>query len=133
MWSTTSFTLVARDGKRCDRWNRLHPGEERQVPWVSRCFDGIEGPFIAATDYVAAFGEQIRPWVPGRYAVLGTDGYGRSDARESLRRFFEVDRHAIVIAALSALEADGKINASVVKKAITKAGIDPDRADPSTL
>ncbi len=133
VWSTTSFTLVARDGKRCDRWNRLHPGEERQVPWVSRCFDGIEGPFIAATDYVAAFGEQIRPWVPGRYAVLGTDGYGRSDARESLRRFFEVDRHAIVIAALSALEADGKINASVVKKAITKAGIDPDRADPSTL
>jgi pyruvate dehydrogenase E1 component len=133
VWSTPSFTLVARDGKRCERWNRLHPGEERQVPWIGRCFDGIEGPFIAATDYVAAFAEQIRPWVPGRYAVLGTDGYGRSDARENLRRFFEVDRHAILIAALSALEADGKIDASVVKDAISQAGIDPDRADPSTL
>ncbi|HJN77078.1 MAG TPA: pyruvate dehydrogenase (acetyl-transferring), homodimeric type [Myxococcota bacterium] len=133
VWSAPSFTLLAREGRSCDRWNRLHPGEDPKVPWITACFEGIEGPFVAATDYVAAFAEQIRPWVPGRYTVLGTDGYGRSDAREKLRSFFEVGRDAFVVAALSALEAEGRLDASVVRDAIARSGCDPDRADPSTL
>ncbi len=103
VWSATSFTELARDGNAAERHARLHPLEDAPVPYVARCLDAARGPVVAATDYQRAFAEQIRPWVPGRYEVLGTDGYGRSDYRVALRRFFEVDRFHVVVAALHAL------------------------------
>ena len=87
---------------------------------------GREGPYVAATDYMRSFADQIRPFVPGRYAVLGTDGFGRSDYRVKLRQFFEVDRHHVAVAALKALADDGKVEASVVQSAIERYGIDAD-------
>jgi pyruvate dehydrogenase E1 component len=101
VWSATSFTELARDGQAVDRHNRLHPGEEPRRSWVQDSLD--DRPTVAASDYVRAVGEQIRPWVPGSYEVLGTDGFGRSDYRVALRRFFEVDRHHVVVAALNGL------------------------------
>jgi pyruvate dehydrogenase E1 component len=101
VWSATSFTELARDGQAVDRHNRLHPGEEPRRSWVQDSLD--DRPTVAASDYVRGVGEQIRPWVPGSYEVLGTDGFGRSDYRVALRRFFEVDRHHVVVAALNGL------------------------------
>jgi pyruvate dehydrogenase E1 component len=100
---------------------------------VSRSFISREGPFIAATDYMQIVPDQIRPWVPGRYAVLGTDGYGRSDRRSALRDFFEVDQRHIVLAALKALCDEGSVDVETVAGAIEKMGIDPDKPDPVTL
>ena len=91
------------------------------------------GPFVAATDYIKTVADQIRQWVPGRYSVLGTDGYGRSDSRAALREFFEVDRKSIVVAALKALADDGGIDRRTVSQAIVELGIDPDRDDPVNL
>jgi pyruvate dehydrogenase E1 component len=101
VWSVTSFTELARDGNAAERHARLHPGEEGPQAYVSACLD--DRPTVAASDYIRAFAEQIRPWVPGPYTVLGTDGFGRSDYRVALRRFFEVDRHHVVVAALQRL------------------------------
>ena len=133
VWSVTSFTELRRAGLSADRFNRLHPDEEARVPWVARCLEGASGPVVAATDYMRTFADQIRAWVPGRYVTLGTDGFGRSDTREELRRFFEVDRHHVVVAALAALAADGAVPASKVEKAIRDYGIDPESADPWTV
>ncbi|MDQ3572969.1 MAG: pyruvate dehydrogenase (acetyl-transferring), homodimeric type [Actinomycetota bacterium] len=130
VWSVTSFTELRRDGLRCDRTARLHPGANAQVPFVTECL-GEGGPVIAATDYMKALPDGIRAWVPGRYEVLGTDGYGRSDYRKHLRRFFEVDRHHIVVAALEALAAEGEVEHAVVADAIKTYGIDPDAPDPA--
>ncbi len=101
VWSATSFTELRRDGLAADRWNMLHPGAEPRRSYVAKCLAGRSGPVIAATDYVKSFADQIRAFVPGRYRVLGTDGYGRSDYRRNLRRFFEVDRHYVALAALT--------------------------------
>ena len=133
VWSATSFTELRRDGLRCDRIARLNPGDEAATPWVAECLGGSNVPVVASTDYVKALADGVREWIPGRYEVLGTDGFGRSDYRRHLRRFFEVDRAHVVVAALSALAADGKVERSVVSDAIEKYDIDPDAADPSTV
>ncbi len=129
VWSVTSFTELRRDGLRQDRRARL--GQEAGEPWVARCLGGSDAPVVAATDYMKAVPDGIRAWVPGRYVVLGTDGFGRSDYRRHLRRFFEVDRHHVVVAALHALAADGRIDRSRVDEAIARYEIDPAAPDPS--
>ncbi len=133
IWSAPSFTELRRDGLATERWNRLHPTEPPRRSYVEECLTGRQGPVIAATDYVKAFADQIRPFVPGRYTVLGTDGYGRSDYRRKLRSFFEVDRHHVVVAALHSLAQDGAVPTSTVADAISRCGIDPDRPDPQRL
>jgi pyruvate dehydrogenase E1 component len=130
VWSVTSFTELRRDGLEVERWNRLHPLEEPRASYVATAFDGREGPFVAATDYMRTFADQIRHFVPGRYAVLGTDGFGRSDYRKKLRQFFEVDRHHVAVAALKALADEGAIEAKVVQDAIERYGIDADAEAP---
>jgi pyruvate dehydrogenase E1 component len=123
VFSATSFTELHRDGMEADRHNRLHPTGEPRTTWVGRQLD--ERPTVAATDYIRTWAEGIRPWVPGRYEVLGTDGFGRSDYRKALRRFFEVDRHHVVVAALYALG-----RAEDAAAAIEQYGIDPDAEVP---
>jgi pyruvate dehydrogenase E1 component len=130
VWSVTSFTELRRDGLSCDREVRLRGGERRR-PWVEECLGDSDAPVVASTDYVRAVPDGIRAWVPARYEVLGTDGFGRSDWRRSLRRFFEIDRHHVVLAALRALAAEGKVESSVVDEAIAKYEIDPEAADPA--
>jgi pyruvate dehydrogenase E1 component len=131
VWSATSFTELRRDGLAAERWNMLHPEAPPRRSFVAECLDGRPGPVVAATDYVRTYADQIRPFVPGRYQVLGTDGYGRSDYRRNLRRFFEVDRHYVAVAALSSLAADGAVPASAVADAIARYGVDPDKPDPA--
>ena len=108
----------------------LAPAEKPRKPWVSECLAGRAGPFIAATDYMKIVADQIRQWVPGRYVVLGTDGFGRSDSRAALRGFFEVDRRWIVVATLKALADDGKAEMATVTAAMAKFGIDPSKPNP---
>ncbi len=133
VWSVTSFSELRRDALAQERWNQRHPESEPRQSYVSSCFEGLEGPFIAATDYMKTVSDQIRQWVPGRYSVLGTDGFGRSDGRQALRGFFEVDRNTIVVTALKALADEGRVDAAAVSEAIERFGIDPDKADPVTV
>lgn len=132
VWSATSFTLLARDGVDVERWNRLHPNEPQRTPYVTELLQNQRGPVVAASDYVRLYAEQIRAYVPQPYTVLGTDGFGRSETRRELRAFFEVDAHSIVVAALSALAADGSVERAVVQQAIEQFGIDPDTPNPIT-
>jgi pyruvate dehydrogenase E1 component len=134
IWSCPSFTELRRDGFDAERWNRLHP--EAKAPrkaYVTECLEGREGPAIAATDYVRQFADQIRAFVPMRYSVLGTDGFGRSDTRANLRRFFEVDRYYIAHAAIAALAAEGTMNGKDVARAIREYKIDPEKANPVSV
>jgi Pyruvate dehydrogenase complex, dehydrogenase (E1) component len=131
VWSVTSFNELRREGLLTERWNLLHPAEAPRSPVVTRELSGRRGPVIAATDYLKAHADQIRAFVPGRYAVLGTDGFGRSDTRERLRHFFEVNRYYVAIAALKALMDDGEIPPATVAKAIEKYGIDPSKPPPA--
>jgi len=134
IWSVPSFTEVRRDGMSTERYNTLHPEEKKpRVPYLQECLKGREGPAIAATDYMRSFADQIRPWMDRTYRVLGTDGYGRSDTREKLRQFFEVDRYHVVVAALKALADDGAVPVAKVSEAIRKYGVDPERPDPWTV
>ncbi len=133
VWSATSFNELRRDGLATDRWNRLHPTAERKKSFVEEQFESSDAPVIAATDYMKTYADQIRNWISGRYRVLGTDGFGRSDTREQLRAFFEVDRRHVVVAVLSALAEDGKVKAETVRGAIKKLEIDPETADPTTV
>jgi pyruvate dehydrogenase E1 component len=133
VWSVPSFSELSRDGNSVDRWNRLHPGEAARTTYVGELLAGRKGPFIASTDWVRAVSEQIRGWVPGRYVTLGTDGFGRSDTRATLRSFFEIDRHHVVVAALKALADEGSIDADKVGEAIEKYGIDTGSPDPWTV
>ncbi|HEY2864828.1 MAG TPA: pyruvate dehydrogenase (acetyl-transferring), homodimeric type [Casimicrobiaceae bacterium] len=133
LWGCPSFTELARDGHAASRWNMLHPTEKPRVPHVTARLAETLGPVIAATDYVRAFAGQIREFVPRRYVVLGTDGFGRSDTREKLRRFFEVDRHYITVAALKALADEGTLPVAKVAEAIGKYGIDAAKAAPWTV
>jgi pyruvate dehydrogenase E1 component len=131
IWSCPSFTELRRDGFDAERWNRLHPeAKTPRIAHVTQLLEGRSGPAIAATDYVRAYADQIRAFVPMRYSVLGTDGFGRSDTRQNLRRFFEVDRHYIAHAAIAALAQDGKMNAKDVARAIKAFRIDPEKANP---
>src|SRR3954471_24829939 len=131
IWSCPSFTELRREGLDVERWNMLHPDQPRRESYVEQCLGGREGPVVAATDYMKAFADGIRPFVPGRYKVLGTDGFGRSDYRRKLREFFEVDRRFVALAALQALAEDGKIEASVPADAIRKFGINPEKLNPT--
>ena len=133
LWSCPSFTELARDGYAVARWNTLHPAEPPRRSHVQACLDGTRGPVIAATDYMRLFAEQIRAQVPRRYVVLGTDGFGRSDTRAKLRRFFEVDAQHVAVAALKALADDGAIPAAKVAEAIAKYGLDPEKPAPWTV
>ena len=135
VWSATSFTELRRDGLAAERWNLLHPEETPRVPYITGCLAKRKGPVVAASDYVKAFPDQIRAFIPsGRaYRVLGTDGFGRSDSRAKLRRFFEVCRHFVVVSALHALADQGEAKPALVAKAIAKYGIDSEKPDPSTV
>ena len=131
IWSATSFTELQRDGIDVARYNRLNPEAEPRTSWVSQCMEGQQGPVVAATDYVRTFAEQIRPYLPEcNYTVLGTDGFGRSDTRENLRRFFEVDRKSIVYAALHALCEQGSVTVHELVKARDSLGLDPSKPNP---
>jgi pyruvate dehydrogenase E1 component len=133
IWSVTSFNELRREALDVTRWNMLHPSEPARLSYVANCLKDCTGPVVAATDYMKIFADQIREFVPGRYKVLGTDGFGRSDTREKLRQFFEVDRHYVAIATLQALAEDGKISTEIVTQAIRKFGIDPDKPNPVTV
>jgi len=133
LWSAPSFNELRRDGLAAERWNRLHPEAPPRTSYVERCLAGTEGPVVAATDYMQSFADQIRIWVPRRYVVLGTDGYGRSDSRAALRHFFEVDRFHVAVAALKALADEGALEQKVVSEAIRKYQIDPDSPDPVSI
>ena len=133
IWAATSFNELAREGQSVERWNMLHPQETAKISYVTQCFADREGPVIAATDYMKNYADQIRAYVPKTYRVLGTDGFGRSDSRQKLRHFFEVDRYFITIAALQSLLKEGKVDAEVVSSALTKFGIDPNKSNPVTV
>ncbi|MFC4520978.1 pyruvate dehydrogenase (acetyl-transferring), homodimeric type [Cupriavidus pinatubonensis] len=130
LWGCPSFTELAREGNAAARWNLLHPDETPRQSHVEHCLTDTRGPVIASTDYVRMLAEQIRPFVPRAYTVLGTDGYGRSDTREKLRDFFEVDRRWIVLSALKALVEEGSVERGVLRQAIYKYGIDPEKRNP---
>ena len=123
----------ANYGEAGDRWNLLNPGEPPRVSYVSELLEGQAGPVVAATDYMKAYADQIREFVPQRYRTLGTDGFGRSDSREQLREFFEVNSNYICLAALTALVDDGEIDRATLNDAVPKLNIDPDKPNPVTV
>jgi pyruvate dehydrogenase E1 component len=133
IWSLTSINELTRDGQRAERWSRLHPDQPAKKAYVTEQLEGQDGPFIVSTDYMKIFSEQLRPYIPGRYYVLGADGFGRSDTRSKLRHFFEVNRYFVTVTALKALADEGKVPVSEVTDAIKKYGIDPDKADPMSV
>jgi pyruvate dehydrogenase E1 component len=133
VWSVTSFTELRREGLDAERWNMLNPEKKQKQSYVAECLNGAEGPVISSTDYMKSFADQIRNFIPQRFVSLGTDGYGRSDSREALRSFFEVDRYYVVLAALKALADDGKLPASKAAEAIKKYNIDISRPNPTTV
>jgi len=130
VWSVTSYTQLRREAADCSRWNMLHPTAPPRKSYLENILDGVQGPFIAASDYVRALPEQLQQWIPGDYFVLGTDGMGRSETRDALRRHFEVDAESIVIATLSRLMKAGLFTAEDVAKAIEDLGYDPDKVNP---
>ena len=130
VWSVTSYKELYQDSVECERWNLLNPSEPQRTPYVAELLASRVGPFVAASDYVRNVPEQIRQWVPGRFVVLGTDGYGRSDAREALRHHFEVDRRFIVLATLRALADEGVVPRSLLAEAISTLGIDVNKPNP---
>src|ERR1700758_176730 len=130
VWSVTSYKALYTDGIEAERWNRLHPGSKPRVPYVTQTLGDAPGALVAATDYIKTLPSMINKWVPRRLATLGTDGFGRSEGRQSLRDFFEVDHRFITLAALHELQQDGKIEPTVVAKAIKDLGIDPEKPNP---
>ena len=133
VYSVTSYKNLYFDGRDCERWNRLHPNETPREAYVARVINEQSGPVIAASDYVAAVPLSIAPWIEGPYCVLGTDGFGRSEARKELRRFFEVDAENIVLAALSELAREGKFPKNKLAAAIKTLGLDPEKPNPVTV
>jgi len=133
VYSVTSFSELRKQALDVERWNLLHPEEPARKTYVQEALGGQTGPFVAATDYMKIVPDQIRQWVPGHYVVLGTDGYGRSDSRAELRRFFEVNRHYVVVAALKALADEKQIDVQMVVQAMASFGIDPEKPNPLTV
>jgi pyruvate dehydrogenase E1 component len=132
VWSVTSFNELRKDALEADRWNRMNPDKTQKESHVVKLLKKAEGPIIASTDYMKSFAEQIAVFLPHKFVALGTDGFGRSDSREKLRHFFEVDRHYVVVAALKALSDEGKIKSSIVTDAIKKFKLDPNKPNPVT-
>jgi pyruvate dehydrogenase E1 component len=131
VWSATSFTELRRDGMEVERWSLLHPGEPARTPYVAQALEGHAGPIVAASDYIRAFPDQIRPYVGERsFTALGTDGFGRSDTRDALRRFFEVDAESIAAASLHGLQLNEQYGGDAVAKAIADLGLDPAKPEP---
>jgi len=132
VWSVTSFNELRKDALEIDRWNRMNPDKPQKESHITKHLKKAEGPIIASTDYMKSFAEQIAVFLPHKFVALGTDGFGRSDSRENLRQFFEVDRHYVVVATLKALSDEGKIKSSVVTDAIKKFKLDPNKPNPVT-
>jgi pyruvate dehydrogenase E1 component len=133
IWSVTSFSELRKQALSVERYNLLHPNKPEQQSYVSQCLGDRLGPVIAATDYIRLNADQIRGFVKTHYVVLGTDGYGRSDTREQLRQFFEVNRYYIVIASLHALLAEGLVSLTEIEQAFKKYAIDPEKPNPFTI
>ena len=133
VWSATSFTELRREGLDCERWNMLNPEKPQRVNYVEECLKNAIGPVIASTDYMKSFAEQIQRFVPNKFVALGTDGYGRSDSREALRDFFEVNRYYVVVAALKALADDGKLSTAKVHEAVKKYNLNANKPNPVTI
>jgi pyruvate dehydrogenase E1 component len=131
VWSVTSYNQLRRDALATERWNRLHPAEKEKRPYILEALDGAQGPIVAATDYMKIVPDQLAPWLAGRLVTLGTDGFGRSDNRQHLRRHFEVNAESIVVAALSRLARDGKFDARKAQKALHDLGVDTEKIDPA--
>jgi pyruvate dehydrogenase E1 component len=131
VWSVTSYNELRREALRVERWNRLHPGEDAKKPYIQQVMEGAEGPIIASSDYMKLVPDQLSPWLQGRLVSLGTDGFGRSENREYLRKHFEINAASIVAATLSRLARDGKFDVKKAVKAITELGVDPEKVDPA--
>jgi pyruvate dehydrogenase E1 component len=132
VWSVTSYNELFRDARACERSNRLHVKEKPRKCYLEQVLEGLSGPFISVSDNVRLVADQIRPWVPGPYVTLGTDGFGRSDTRSALRRHFEIDAEHIAYAALSALSEQGQFDKKKLSQAIKEFGLDPEKVDPAT-
>ncbi|HET9400186.1 MAG TPA: pyruvate dehydrogenase (acetyl-transferring), homodimeric type, partial [Candidatus Acidoferrales bacterium] len=133
VWSVTSYKELYMDGLATERWNLLHPAAKQRVPYVTQCLKDAPGVLVAATDYLKALPNMVAKWMPRRLAALGTDGFGRSEGRASLRDFFENDARFIVLNTLRELHLDGKIQASVVQKAIKELEINAEKPNPVTV
>jgi pyruvate dehydrogenase E1 component len=129
VWSATSYNELRRDALACERWNRLHPDQQPRVPYINQALNGVEGAIIAATDYMKIVPDQLAPWLPGRLVSLGTDGFGRSENREHLRRHFEIDAASIAAAAISRLAQEGQFDKAAAAQAIRDLGINPEKPD----
>jgi pyruvate dehydrogenase E1 component len=132
VWSVTSYNELRRDALAVERWNRLHPAEAQKTPYLLNALGDVDMPIIAASDYMKIVPDQIAPWLPGRLTSLGTDGFGRSENREHLRRFFEVDAASIASAALASLARWGRFDPKRAQEAVRELGLDPESADPVT-
>ena len=130
VYSATSYKELRRDALEVERWNLLHPDQEPRKPYVVSLFEGDDFPVVAMSDYLKLVPEQIARWLPGRFTVLGTDGFGRSDTRETLRRFFAIDAESVVLAALHQLALRGKFDRASVGRAVGELGIDPEKPNP---
>jgi pyruvate dehydrogenase E1 component len=127
VWSVTSYNELRREALDTDRWNRLHPAEPARKPYIQQVMEGTQGPIVAASDYMKVVSDQLSPWLSGRLTSLGTDGFGRSESRPYLRRFFEVDAESIVTATISQLARWGQFDAQKAQQAIFELGIDPEK------
>jgi pyruvate dehydrogenase E1 component len=132
VWSVTSYKALYTDALDAERWNLLHPDQEPRVPYVTRCLANSDAPVVAASDYVKALPESIARFIPGTLHSLGTDGYGRSETREALRDFFEVDRRYVALAALHGLARQGRAEPALVRKALQEMRLDPEKPNPFT-
>jgi pyruvate dehydrogenase E1 component len=130
VWSVTSYKELYNDGNEAERWNRLHAGEKPRVPYVTQCLADAPGVLVAASDYLKTLPNMISKWMPRRFASLGTDGFGRSEGRAALRDFFEVDSRFVTLATLHELFVDGKLERSVLDKAVKDLGIHTDKPNP---
>ena len=131
VWSVTSYNELRREALAVERWNRLHPASKPKIPYIAQVLEGVAGPIVAATDYMKAVPDQLAPWLPGRLHSLGTDGFGRSENREHLRRFFEISAEAIAQATLSALARNAAIDPKRAEAAISELGLDAEKQDPA--
>ena len=133
VWNVTSFSELRRDSEIISRWNLVHPGSTPKQSHLEKCLSVNQVPTIAVSDYVKMVSEQIAPYVPGSYYSLGTDGFGRSDTRENLRRFFEIDRYYIVLTAIRALVDSGEFEKNMIEKVMKKYNLDPEKPNPITV
>src|SRR5258708_25761818 len=131
VWSVTSYNELRRDALTVERWNRLHPDQPKRTPYLLEALKGADGPIVAASDYMKVVVDQLSPWLPGRLETLGTDGFGRSENREYLRRHFEINAEAIAGAALSRLAREGKFDAARARLAFEELGVNTEKIDPA--